>query len=226
MITGYTLSEQNGVAVIATLNSANAKTGNMVQVWILCSDIRPSDAVKSGADSRICGDCPARGGHCYVKVFQAPTQVYAGYKAGKYPYLPSDRYNEVFSGRAIRLGAYGDPAFIPQTVIESLVSVADRWTGYTHQWRTADWLKPYVMASVDSPLERRMAHADGWRTFRTSVDAVPLRGEILCPASKEAGEKTSCIQCGLCNGATDGDRRKSIMIPVHGSSASKFRIIQ
>ena len=41
--------------------STNAKTGALLQTWILRSDMHPIDAVRSGADSSICGDCRHRG---------------------------------------------------------------------------------------------------------------------------------------------------------------------
>jgi hypothetical protein len=47
-----------------------------------------------------------------------------------------------------------------------------------------------------------------------------LEGEILCPASEEAGKKLTCETCGACNGTATG-RKSSIYIPLHGSSAVK-----
>ena len=40
--------------------STNSKTGPMVQSWILREDMHPLEAVKTGADSSICGSCPLR----------------------------------------------------------------------------------------------------------------------------------------------------------------------
>jgi hypothetical protein len=75
------------------------------------------------------------------------------------------------------------------------------------------------MASVDSEAEATEAHAMGWRTFRVS-DPVTWRkmpGEGLCPASYEAGKRTTCVDCGLCSG-TAGKGRASIVIPDHSSA--------
>jgi hypothetical protein len=55
-----------------------------------------------------------------------------------------------------------------------------------------------------------------------------LPGEIACPASDEAGKRTTCEKCKLCNGADTRnskgyqlyDNRKSISIIVHGAVAS------
>ena len=41
--------------------SQNAKTGPMVQTWILVRDMPPQAALDTGADDAICGDCPSRG---------------------------------------------------------------------------------------------------------------------------------------------------------------------
>ena len=74
---------------ILTLKSSNRKTGNMAQVWILRSDLNPVEAMSSGQDRSICGDCPHRkqddgSRSCYVNVGQAPLSVYKGFKRGRY----------------------------------------------------------------------------------------------------------------------------------------------
>ena len=67
--------------VIATMESKNTKTGNMIQVWILREDINPVEAIATGDDYTVCGDCPHRkqadgSRSCYVNVGQAPRQIY------------------------------------------------------------------------------------------------------------------------------------------------------
>jgi len=200
----------------------------MVQVWILPTNINPVDAVNSGRDAVICGTCPHRGSDtrkrsCYVNVGQAPNSVWKAFHRGSYAHLPVTNYAEAFKNRAIRLGAYGDPAFIPQHIVTALTAVATKWTGYTHQWRTNSWLKSFVMASCDSTQDYLDARAAGWRTFRVSASLTPLTNEILCPASKEAGNKTQCAQCGLCAGTSK--QAKNIYIPVHGSGAKNALVI-
>jgi hypothetical protein len=52
------------IVVIATgfkRSSANPKTGDMLQTWILRRDVAPFAAIHNGADASICGDCPLRG---------------------------------------------------------------------------------------------------------------------------------------------------------------------
>jgi hypothetical protein len=66
---------------ILTLKSTNRKTGDMAQVWILREDINPVEAVQSGKDVSICGDCPHRKQQdgtrsCYVNVGQGPNSIY------------------------------------------------------------------------------------------------------------------------------------------------------
>jgi hypothetical protein len=225
---GYTLHTTKRIAVIATLETNNRKTGDMVQVWIIRRDINPVEAVKTGKDSLICGDCPHRGDlktgrkrSCYVNVGQAPNAIYKAFRNGRYPRLPISKYAVVFQGRNIRFGAYGDPANIPQEIVESLARVVVKRTGYTHQWRSSEWLKPFVMASVDTVAEYHAAHAAGWRTFRPTNGHVPEFGEILCLSESRGIE---CTKCGLCNGASSA---KSIYIPVHGSGKSNaFTILQ
>jgi hypothetical protein len=215
--TGYILNDENGMVTIATMKTSNRKTGNMVQVWILCNDVSPVDAVKTGNDSRNCGDCMHRGDvatgrkrSCYVNVGQAPQAIYKAYKRGNYPALDIADYASVFSGRTIRLGAYGDPAFIPVEKIAALVSSAVRHTGYSHQWRKNPAIKNYVMASCDNAADYAEATAAGWRTFRVSSNGAALLGEIVCPS-----ERVSCADCALCGGASK--QAKNIVITIHGT---------
>ena len=59
-------------------NSANAKTGAMVQTFIIRADVNPFTAIKDGRDHSICGDCPQRpfkGGKCYVDVAKSVVEA-------------------------------------------------------------------------------------------------------------------------------------------------------
>src|SRR5262245_58553261 len=51
------------VAIITGLtgDSSNPKTGGMAQLWIIPSNMSPFEAVKTGADRSVCGDCGFRG---------------------------------------------------------------------------------------------------------------------------------------------------------------------
>lgn len=213
------------IVAIAIFKSKNVKTGNMVQTHILREDMMPTEAVSTGADSSICGACPHRGNGdgsgrtCYVTVFMGPNQVYRAYKKGNYPV--ADDLASIGRNRKVRLGAYGDPAAVPASVWRALISEAKGHTGYTHQWQTASPDHAQLcMASVDSPVERSEAKAKGYRTFRVAVssdDAPKLKGEAVCPASAEAGNKLSCATCMACDGANG--KRGDITIRVHGGHA-------
>lgn len=98
------------IIVIATgfqRRSANPKTGNMLQTWILRRDINPFAAIHDGADTSICGDCPLRGiiersrgkqrsvnrrRACYVSVHQAPLAVFQAYQRGRYELFDNGRH--------------------------------------------------------------------------------------------------------------------------------------
>jgi imidazole glycerol phosphate synthase subunit HisF len=57
----------------------------------------------------------------------------------------------------------------------------------------------------------------GYRTFRTRTEAEALGArEIACPASDEAGNKTSCADCRACGG-TAAKAKVSIAIIAHGT---------
>jgi hypothetical protein len=231
---GFILHETKDFVVIATTKSANVKTGNMVQIWILNRDSSPVASVFNGSDANVCFDCPHRGENgkgrtCYVNVAQGPNAVWRSYRNGNYPYLPIDEYSAVFAGRRIRFGAYGEPVLIPIEIVRAIAEVSEGWTGYTHQWRKPEFAayRAFIMASCDSAADSVQASAMGWRYFRVrSADAPPATGEIMCPASSEAGHRTTCENCLLCSGGRDSETRKNITIIVHGSGAKNFVSLQ
>jgi hypothetical protein len=87
------------------------------------------------------------------------------------------------------------------------------WTAYTH---SSGWRPDIAMQSADTHDEARAAWAKGHRTFRVITGLADLdhANEILCPASKEAGARTTCAACRLCGG-TSTKSPKSIAIPMH-----------
>ena len=228
--TGYLLHETPTFVIIATMSTENVKTGDMVQIWILPREVDPVTAVKMGLDDVVCFDCKHRGTGakdrtCYVTVFQAPLAIWKAYQRGRYSFLGTDEYREVFGGRKIRFGAYGEPVLIPLYIVRELTIASDGWTGYTHQWRHAEYApyRVYIMASVDTPAEYLEAKSQGWRTFRVRTSNQPMFDrEIMCPASDEAQHKTTCEDCRLCSGSYAGDPRKDIAIVIHGANAAKF----
>lgn len=230
---GPSLLDGGPIVVIATglgARSKNAKTGDMVQVYILREDMRPMDALRVGADASICGDCIHRGDGtgrkrtCYVNIAFGLDQTWRAYQRGKYPVVTLDEAADAVAGRMVRLGAYGDPAAVPIMVWHTLLSRVDGWTGYTHAWKslTSDWAT-LCMASVDTLAEAMEAQARGWRTFRVGDDPVP-KLEINCPASIEAGAKVQCADCRACMG-TAAKARVNIQIRPHGKNARTMRSV-
>jgi len=86
---------------IATMETSNRKTGNMVQIWFLLENVHPVEAVKLGIDAKtICRECPFAGGNgCYVNVGQAPASIWKAWKRGLYPDLIPANYSIAFGGR-------------------------------------------------------------------------------------------------------------------------------
>lgn len=225
------------IMAIAGARTANRKTGPMVQIWILRSDMSPIDAVREGSDAAICGSCRHRGDgagnerSCYVEWWRAPNNIYqavtgTGKGTGKnVDHMDVTEFAALCQGKQLRIGAYGDPAAVPMWVWEPLMAAAAGWTAYTHQWQR-DEMQPYrtfCMASVDSVAEQAAATARGWRTFRVrkTADSPVLEQEIVCPASDEAGHKVQCASCELCRGTNRPAR--SIVIAAHGQYALHFR---
>lgn len=113
--------------------------------------------------------------------------------------------------KMIRFGAYGEPVLLPIQVVSELSQLA-RHTGYTHQWNKPEYqlYSQYFMASTHNTFEVSIANDMGWRVFNVDI----LEGAVNCPASKEAGHKTVCSSCVLCNGA-GGNSKKNIYILKH-----------
>ena len=215
------------VAVITGLarRSRNAKTGAMLQTWILRERQDPVVAARSGADLSICGACPLRASltshrRCYVNLGQAPLAIHSALRRGAYP-RASDAAHiaAAAAGHAVRLGSYGDPAAVPTEIWTALVSRARGWTGYTHQWARADFdsrLLDLCMASVetDAQIAELLARYPAARYFRVRRPHAPLaRGEMQCPASAEAKHRLHCVECGACNGrAGELDRARSPVV--------------
>ena len=132
----------------------------------------------------------------------------------------------LFAGRGIRLGAYGDPAAVPAQVWQNVATHAAFWTGYTHQWRTCDPIYArWCMASCVTEDERRAAKALGYRTFRATMNNAfdeKLPGEVVCPASIEAGKRSTCEQCRLGAGL-EGYRPTDVVITMHGMVINRIR---
>lgn len=205
------------IVVIATLKTSNEKTGNMVQTWIIRSDLSPVEAVQSKQDESICGMCPHRHnlkGACYVQPFQAPLAVYNSFKAGKYPLYDGVSLKD----KSIRLGAYGDPAAVPLEVWTKILADCKNHTGYTHQISHKNFDKGIAeicMVSADTEKQATSAHKKGFKTFRVKTEKMPLLSNEINCLSESHG--ISCLECGLCDG-----QKQNIVINVHGRLNKRF----
>ena len=232
---GPSLIDGSPIVVIAIISNRNKKTGSMLQTYIMRSDMDPRLASKTGADFAICGSCPHRGiatqdpvkkqalgRSCYVLLGQGPLIAYQAMLRGLYPVIAGHAAIAALgAGRKVRIGTYGDPAAVPAYIWESLLSDAAMHTAYSHQalQHGAAFDPSIMMLSADSEQDARSAWDQGIRTFRVvaSVADIIAGQEILCPASKEAGKRTSCADCGLCAGSSI--KAKSIAIPAHGAGS-------
>jgi len=219
------------IMVIATGirgKSRNGKTGAMVQCWILPEVENPFSAITHGGDACICGTCEHRGiivdgrnvkRTCYVDVPKAPLNIWRTFHRGRYPTVTPDQAAELFRGRKVRLGAYGDPAAVPYAIWEAILRYVAAHTGYTHAWESCDpRFARICMASVDTVRQYMRAKARGYRTFRPKFEHEAREPrEMVCGASKEMGHRTSCDLCVACGG-TSSKARVDIVIDVHGIS--------
>jgi hypothetical protein len=232
---GPSLIDGSPIVVVATLKTDNAKTGDMVQTWILRDDMLPTEAMKTGADHAICGACPlrgvatngvAKGRSCYVNVGNAPQGIYKAMQRGNYPVATRAIVSRVFRGKLVRLGAYGDPLAVPFQVWDDVVKASSGHTGYTHQWRMphASAYRHLVMASCETERGVAIAQDMGWRTFRVRrADDAVMPNEIVCPASDEAGNRRECATCLACDGA-DRPGKRSIVIIGHGGLVASANV--
>jgi len=236
------LDPKTEITVIAIIKSANGKTGDMMQTYILVKDTDPRQASKCGADYAICGDCIHRGQAtndpnkklasnrtCYVNIGQGVLIVWKQYQKGAYPVISGHSDIEALgAGEIIRQGTYGDPSAVPSFIWESLLSLSKGRTGYTHQLGVsgADVRPDLCMVSADTHEQAAAAWLKGFRTFRTvpilkskqeTLAQIDRKHETLCPASEEAGYRVTCKDCKLCSGA--GIKAKNIVIPMHDTKS-------
>jgi len=215
------------IVVVAIWSSTNRKTGDMLQTYILRSDLDPLTINKLGEDYSICGDCALRGTPtldpdkkqaedrpCYVVLGQGPTQVWKGLQRGIYPdHTTPQQRRALGRGRMVRIGTYGDGAAAPEYVWDQLLDGAEGHNAYSHNGGD-----PFIyMVSADSLPQAQAAWSSGFRTFRVVHDTSHLQpNEILCPSSRGV----QCVDCRLCGGSQV--RAKSIAIVVHGNGAKHF----
>jgi hypothetical protein len=254
---GPSLIDGKPIVVIANglKVSKNPKIGDMIQTWILRTDIHPNDALKTGADYSICGDCMHRGEYiaktdtitnrtCYVNLYkQGIFSIFNAFKRGSYP-VCDIKFLQLFKDRHVRIGSYGDPAAVPLYVWETISKHCKDFTGYTHQWKTCDsGYSKFCMASCETVSDAMevgrlnrgeigdMKKGDYWRTFRVRLNVGDLiyQDERQCPA--QVSDKVHCDSCGLCDGFDSNrynDNRKNLNVTVvfHGACGRKEQYIK
>ena len=113
----------------------------------------------------------------------------------------------------VRFGTYGEPTILPISLVKIMATCSKSYTGYTHQWLKNKEYAQFFMASVHNQSGASMAANFGFRSFiATKENSMPAA--VICPASKEAGFKSTCALCGLCSG-TAGKGKKDVVIIEH-----------
>lgn len=229
----------DGKPIVVIINkidgSKNAKTGAIVQSFILRSHVNPMRALQTGADVSVCGQCEHRpvlarkSGKppCYVQVAKSVLSVYNAYRRGRYVKADPATIAKALEGKIVRIGTYGDPFAAPVQMWSQITRYALGRRGYTHQWDIpgfdVDAWAPLVMASADTIDQAAKANLLGMRVFRVSqgVDVQP--GEAMCPASAEAGQRTTCAKCTLCAGTSI--KARDIVIADHAAGHARRTIM-
>jgi hypothetical protein len=219
------------IAIVLTLTSRNAKTGDMLQTFTILQNDSPLTGVFSGADSAVCGSCPHRGiwdaarqrminRSCYVDVSKSVQNVWRAYKRGSYPHQAEqpELFWSLIRGRPIRWGAYGEAVLLPRALFEQMCAITKGRTGYTHLWRDPRfaWASPYLAASCDGLLDHREAVAAGWVPYTVvAPGGSPPPGTRQCPATLP----DSLVQCRTCLGCS-GSSGVPSWTPAHGRGAA------
>ena len=231
-------SEIDGAPIVVIVNkidgSKNAKTGAIVQSFIIRADVDPVKALQTGDDKSVCGDCEHRpvlarkSGKppCYVNVGRSVLAVYGAYRPRRYVKADPATIAAALAGKIVRIGTYGDPAAAPVTMWSQITRYALGRRGYTHQWDAAGfdvnaWAL-LVMASADSIDQAAKANLLGMRVFRVSQGIDVQQGEAMCPASAEAGRKSTCAKCTLCAGTSI--KARDIVIADHAAGHARRTI--
>ena len=229
----------DGKPIVVIINkidgSKNAKTGAIVQSFIIRSDIDPVKALQTGADVSVCGQCEHRpvlarkSGKppCYVQVAKSVLAVYGAYRRGRYVRADAATIAKALEGKIVRIGTYGDPFAAPVRMWSQITRYAAGRRGYTHQWDIpgfdVDAWAPLVMASADTIDQAAKANLLGMRVFRVSQGVDVQQGEAMCPASKEAGQRTTCAKCTLCAGTSI--KARDIVIADHAAGHARRTIM-
>ncbi|MBF86295.1 MAG: hypothetical protein CL489_17715 [Acidobacteria bacterium] len=206
----------NPINVFLTESSTNTKTGNIPQVNFL-PEVKPTDALKTGQDADVCGNCPLRPFLFNPETHDAPCYVLCGFAPNaihRAKNKPLNDYSKLYD--VIRIGAYGDGASCEKQALIKIVKLAKKVLNYTHAWsiKKFNFLKAFSMASVHSIEEKIKANSLGFRTFRTIKFACSKleANEIVCPNFVD--NSIQCKTCKLCCG-NQIKAKIDIVIPSH-----------
>jgi hypothetical protein len=162
-----------------------------------------------------------------VNVGRSVLAVFNAYKRGRYTKADPATIAKALAGKIVRIGTYGDPFAAPVRMWSETTRYADGRRGYTHQWDRPDFdvaaWAPLVMASADSIDQAAKANLLGMRVFRVSVGVDVQAGEAMCPASAEAGKRSTCAKCTLCSGTSI--QARDIVIADHATGHAR-RVIK
>lgn len=226
----YIFKKGNTVNVIQyKKKGANSKLGasSMLQTYHFSVSQILSGSLED--DKEVCFDCPlsynAGDGKCYthkglqrlglLSMMKRLKKLYEAGDVSNWNASSFSRFYTQLKGKEIslvRFGTYGEPVILDVNTISILANLGKSWTGYTHQWNKDKYraYSAFFMASTHSQFEAAIAQDLGWRVFNTG----DLNGAVNCPASKEAGRKSTCTVCALCSG-TSGKGKKDIYIGIH-----------
>jgi hypothetical protein len=218
-------------AAVLWFTSSNSKTGPMHQLSFY--NVYPDDHPYGEHVGAGCLLCPASE-FCYV--LAGPDGRFQEIKrrqswVDSLPVVPS-RYWSRLINHPVRVGKYGDSACMPYNEFRKLSKHFTRGhTGYTHFWRVCDQrLRNYLMASVESLDAAKLAVSMGWKYYLIQpVDNIkspcPELREFLgqnnvsdCVVCPHYFNQSQCYECRLC----DGQKRLSIIAPVHGALRGRF----
>jgi len=216
--------KQGNVIVNFQFKTGNAKTGALIQNYIIPASWLETDAqISTLSDVDVCFDCnhgKSKKKTCYVRKANSERGLASKVRSLRrlglenIPELSPESEADLLdaiSGKGIRFGSYGEPILLGEALINKISKRAKFWTGYTHQWHKNNWAKDYFMASVESETISKAAQKSGFRTF--FVGQTDSKEYVTCPASKEAGQKTTCDNCKLCMGTNS--KAKSVTILPH-----------
>lgn len=217
--------KKDGVIVNFQFKTTNTKTGDLVQNYFIPEAwIQTDKSIDELDDKAVCFDCKhgqSEDATCYVRDkfksrgLKAKIRGLRDRGLDSIPELDQSIEDTLLEqielwGKGVRFGSYGEPILLGEELVEKISKRTKYWTGYTHQWHTNAWAKKYFMASVDYSVVDKAARAMGWRTFFVNGSDAD---HVTCPASKEAGYRTTCDKCKLCMGTQS--KAKSVKINIH-----------